>query len=53
MSCIRSMLDCILRLRLSFDTVLAANCSAMIWIAEKRTGLSDKALTLEPKLEKR
>jgi hypothetical protein len=27
-----SILDCILRLRLSLDTVLAANCKAMIWI---------------------
>jgi hypothetical protein len=47
-----SILDCILRLQLSLDTVLAANCKAMIWIAEKRTGLSDKAPTPEPKLEK-
>ena len=47
-----SILDCILRLHLSLDTVLAANCKAMIWIAEKRTGLCDKAPVLAPKLEK-
>ncbi len=47
-----SILDCILRLRLSLDTVLAANCKVMIWIAEKRSGLSDKAPTAEPKQEK-
>ena len=47
-----SILDCILRLKLSLDTVLAANCRAMTWFAEKRTGLSDKAPTPEPKLEK-
>ena len=34
-----SVLDCILQLRLSLDTVLAANCRAMTWFAEKRTGL--------------
>ncbi len=47
-----SILDCILRLKLSLDTVLAANCRAMTWLEEKRTGLSDKAPTPEPKLEK-
>lgn len=47
-----SILDCILRLKLSLDTVLAANCRAMTWFAEKRTGLSDKGPTSEPKLEK-
>ena len=47
-----SILDCILRLKLSLDTVLAANCRAMTWFEEKRTGLSDKAPTPEPKLEK-
>jgi len=31
-----SILDCTLRLNLSPDTVLAANCRAMTWIAEKR-----------------
>jgi len=46
-----SILDCILRLKLSLDTVLAANCRAMTWFAEKRTGLSDKATTPEPKQE--
>jgi hypothetical protein len=46
-----SILDCILQLRLSLDTVLAANCSAMTWFAEKRTGLSDKAPTPGQKLE--
>ena len=46
-----STLDCILQLRLSFDTVLAANCRAMTWFAEKRTGLSDKAPTPGQKLE--
>ena len=47
-----SILDCILRLRLSLDTVLAANCRAMTWFAEKRTGLTDKAPTPRQKLEK-
>jgi hypothetical protein len=47
-----SILDCILRLKLSLDTVLAANCRAMTWFEEKRTGLSDKAPTPESKLEK-
>lgn len=47
-----SILDCILRLKLSLDTVLAVNCRAMTWFEEKRTGLSDKAPTPEPKLEK-
>jgi hypothetical protein len=46
-----SILDCILRLRLSLETVLAANCRAMAWFAEKRTALSDKAPTPEQKLE--
>ena len=46
-----SILDCILRPKLSLDTVLAANCRAMTWFAEKRTGLSDKAPTPEPKQE--
>jgi len=46
-----STLDCILRLRLSLETVLAANCRAMAWFAEKRTALSDKAPTPEQKLE--
>ena len=31
-----SILDCALPLKLSVDTVLAANCRAMSWIAEKR-----------------
>jgi len=31
-----SILDCALPLKLSVDTVLAANCRAMTWIAEKR-----------------
>ncbi len=48
-----SILDCILRLKLSLDTVLAANCRAMAWFAEKRTGLSDKAPMPEPNLQKR
>ena len=47
-----SILDCILRLKLSLDTVLAANCRAMTWFEEKRTGLSDRAPTPESKLEK-
>lgn len=47
-----SILGCILRLKLSLDTVLAANCRAMIWFAEKRTGPSDKAPTPGQKLEK-
>ena len=47
-----SVLDCILQLRLSLDTVLAANCRAMTWFAEKRTGLSDKAPKPGQKLEK-
>ena len=47
-----SILDCILRLRLSLETVLAANCRAMAWFAEKRTALSDKAPTPEQKVEK-
>jgi len=47
-----SILDCILQLRLSLDTVLAANCRAMTWFAEKRTGLSEKAPTPGQKLEK-
>ena len=47
-----SILDSILRLKLSLDTVLAANCRAVTWFEEKRTGLSDKAPTPEPKLEK-
>ena len=38
-----SILDCILWLKLSLDTVLAANCRAMTWFAEKRTGLSDRS----------
>jgi hypothetical protein len=33
-----SILDCILRLKLSLDTVLAANCRAMTWFEEKQTG---------------
>ena len=48
-----SILDCILRLKLSLDTVLAANCRAMAWFAEKRTGLSDRAPVPEPDLQKR
>ena len=47
-----SILDCILRLKLPLDTVLAANCRAITWFEEKRSGLSDKAPTPEPKLEK-
>jgi hypothetical protein len=47
-----SILDCILLLKLSLDTVLAANCRAMTWFAEKRTGLSDEAPTPGQKLEK-
>ena len=47
-----SILDCILWLKLSLDTVLAANCRAMTRFEEKRAGLSDKAPTPEPKLEK-
>lgn len=47
-----SILDCILRLKLSLDTVLAANCRAMTWFEEKRTGLSYKAPIPEPKMEK-
>jgi hypothetical protein len=47
-----SILDCILRLKLSLDTVLAANCRAMTWFEEKRIALSDKAPTPEPRLEK-
>jgi hypothetical protein len=47
-----SILDCILRLKLSLNTVLAANCRAITWFAEKRTGLSDKAPNPEPKQEK-
>ena len=47
-----SILDCILLLQLSLDTVLAANCRAMTWVAEKRSGLSDKVPTPEPKMEK-
>jgi len=35
--------DCVSRLRLSVETVLAVNCRAMAWFAEKRTGLSNKA----------
>jgi len=31
-----SILDCTLQLRVSPDTVLAANCHAMTWIAEQR-----------------
>jgi hypothetical protein len=31
-----SILDCALPLKLSVDTVLAANCRAMTWIAEKQ-----------------
>jgi hypothetical protein len=31
-----SILDCTLRLKLSPDTVLAANCRAMTWIVEQR-----------------
>ena len=46
-----SILDCILLLRLHLETVLAANCRAMAWLAEKRTALSDKARTPEQKLE--
>jgi len=37
-----SILDCVSRLRLSVETVLAANCRAMAWFAEKRTELSSK-----------
>jgi len=33
-----SFLDCTLPLKLSADTVLAANCRAMSWIAKKRNG---------------
>ncbi len=47
-----SILDCILRLKLSLDTVLAANCRAMTWFEEKRTGLGYKAPIPEPKMEK-
>ena len=47
-----SILDCILRLKLSLDTVLAANCRAMTWFEEKRTGLSYKAPIPESKMEK-
>ena len=46
-----SILDCVSRLRLSVETVLAANCRAMAWLAEKRTALSDKARTSQQKLE--
>jgi hypothetical protein len=44
-----SILDCILMLELSLDIVLAANCRAMTWFAEKRSGLGTKAPTPEPK----
>ena len=47
-----SILDCILRLQLSLDTVLAANCRAMDWFAEKRTELSHKGPSPQPKQEK-
>jgi len=46
-----SILDCVSWFQLSLDTVLAANWRAMTWFVEKRTGLSHKALTPEPKEE--
>ena len=47
-----SILDCILRLKLSLDTVLAANCRTMTWFAERQTVPIDQAPALEAKLEK-
>lgn len=47
-----SILDCILRLKLSLDAVLAANCRTMTWFAERQTVAIDQAPALEAKLEK-
>lgn len=47
-----SILDCTLRLNVSPDTVLAANCQAMTWLTEKQNRSDGEAKSSETKVAK-